>query len=137
MRPPPLFQLFRGFLPSPAREPFAFLSVQRALGPILCLPFLPLSFPSLSFPPFAATYINVHTPPRLSFVLSLLSPLLSPALPIPIPPFVISSFLPRASSLRYVRHFLPLVFAPSSITRLNDRYSRLPRLYTFDHLPAL
>lgn len=51
MRPPPLLQLFRGFLPLPLEfSPFAFL---RSTRPFSSLPLFPPF-------PYPATYINVH-----------------------------------------------------------------------------
>lgn len=103
MRPPPLLQLFRGFLPSlrvvlSARvSPF----IADSFLPFLCRPFRPIPLS----PVYYATYINVHDCLVLSAFLFFLLPFDSYSV---FPDFFISSFRSFLSIL--LRLLLPLIF---------------------------
>lgn len=109
MRPPPLLQLFRGFLPPP-QPVYGWNKRQRRKVSSLhsrAFPSLPL-FPSSLYP---TTYISTYTISQLSSVFCFLSS--SYFFPIPISPFLISSFLPSLF-VTFVTSswFLCLVFVP-------------------------
>lgn len=102
MRPPPLLQLFRGFLPSlrvlSARvSPF----IADSFLPFLCRPFRPIPLS----PMYSATYINVHDCLVLSVFLFFL--LLFDSYSV-FPDFFISSFRSFLSILLWLP--LPLFF---------------------------
>lgn len=129
MRPPPLLQLFRGFLPllpefSPSRifvqlnSFLSILSLHRS-----CI----------------LQRISTYTIPRLSSVLSSFfssSSSVSFFFPIPIPPFLISSFLPCGILLPSLRlpYLLGLVFIRFPLNYSIDPSNSLIILYrVFSH----